>query len=85
MEFLQWMKTLQEKASHSLTQATKSMKNNYDQHHSPSQNLQIGEHVWLKATNICTKRPMKKLDDKHLGSFLILEKIGESTFKLNIP
>jgi Chromo (CHRromatin Organisation MOdifier) domain len=61
------------------------MKDNYDRHHSPSQNLQIGEHVWLEATNICTKRPMKKLDDKHLGPFLILEKIGKSAFKLDIP
>jgi hypothetical protein len=85
MEFSQWMKTLQEKASLSLTQAVKSIKDNYDQHRSPSQNLQIGEHVWLEATNIHMKRPMKKLDDKHLGPFLILEKIGESAFKLNIP
>jgi hypothetical protein len=67
------MKTLQEKASLSLTQAAKSMKDNYDQHRSPSQNLQIGEHVWLEATNIRMKRPVKKLDDKHLGPFLILE------------
>jgi hypothetical protein len=28
---------------------------------------------------------MKKLNNKHLGPFLILEKIGESAFKLNIP
>jgi hypothetical protein len=28
---------------------------------------------------------MKKLDNKHLGPFLILEKIGKSAFKLNIP
>jgi Chromo (CHRromatin Organisation MOdifier) domain len=79
------MKTLQEKASLSLTQATKLMKDNYDRHCSPSQNLQIGEHVWLKAINIHMKRPMKKLNDKHLGPFLILEKIGKSTFKLDIP
>jgi hypothetical protein len=85
MEFSQWMKTLQEKASLSLTQAMKSMKDNYNRHCSPSQNLQIGEHVWLEATNIRMKRPMKKLDDKHLGPFLILEKIGESAFKLDIP
>jgi Chromo (CHRromatin Organisation MOdifier) domain len=31
------------------------------------------------------KRPMKKLDDKRLGPFLILEKIGKSAFKLDIP
>jgi Chromo (CHRromatin Organisation MOdifier) domain len=61
------------------------MKDNYNRHRSPSQNLQIGEHVWLEATNIHTKRPMKKLDDKRLGPFLILEKIGESAFKLDIP
>jgi hypothetical protein len=85
MEFSQWMKILQEKASLSLTQAAKSMKDNYDRHRSPSQNLQIGEHVWLEAINICTKRPMKKLDDKHWGPFLILEKVGGSAFKLDIP
>jgi hypothetical protein len=85
MEFSQQMKILQEKATLSLIQAAKLMKENYNQHQSPSQNLQIGDQVWLEATNICMKRPMKKLNDKHLGPFLILEKIGESTFKLNIP
>jgi hypothetical protein len=79
------MKTLQEKATLSLTQAAKLMKENYDQHSSLSQNLQVGEQVWLEATNICTKWLMKKLDDKHPGPFLILEKIGESAFKLDIP
>lgn len=38
------------------------------------QEFGVGDKVWLVTTNIRTKRPMKKLDNKKVGPFTISEK-----------
>ena len=45
----------------------------------------IGDSVWLSSRNIQSTRPTKKLSEKWLGPFKILEKIGFSSFKLQLP
>ena len=40
--------------------------------------------VWLKATNVIIKYLMKKLDNKHLEPFEILEKVGKSVYHLKL-
>jgi len=50
----------------------------------PDPNLQSGDMVWLLPRNIGTTRPCKKLDNKKIGLFKILAKIGESANKLNL-
>ena len=45
-----------------------------------------GELVWLKGANIRTKRPIKKLDDKLYGPFMIDETVhGERAYRLILP
>ena len=44
-----------------------------------------GEKVWLDTTNINTSRPMKKLAEKRVGPFEILQKVGSSSYKLKLP
>lgn len=44
-----------------------------------------GDHVWLLATNIKSRRPTKKLDDKKLGPFEILERISDYAYRLKLP
>ena len=41
--------------------------------------------MWLNAKNLKTLRPSKKLDQKKLGPFVILEKIGQSSYYLQLP
>ena len=41
--------------------------------------------VYLSTKDIETKRPSKKLDFKYLGPFKILEKLSDSTYKLDLP
>ena len=44
-----------------------------------------GDKVQLKATNVTTKYSMKKLDNKYLGLFEILEKVKKSVYHLKLP
>jgi hypothetical protein len=45
----------------------------------------VGDQVWLLATNIRTNRPSKKLDHKRLGPFKIVERIGKLAYRLDLP
>jgi hypothetical protein len=38
--------------------------------------FEVGQQVWLDNKNIKTSRPSKKLDNKRIGPFIILEQIG---------
>src|SRR5712672_3555612 len=44
-----------------------------------------GKMVWLDAWNLKTYRPSKKLDQKKLGPFRILEKIRQGSYRLQLP
>ena len=46
---------------------------------------QVGDQVWLNSRNIRTQRPSKKLDDKWIGPFSILELIGKRACRLELP
>jgi transposase InsO family protein len=49
------------------------------------QEFKVGDKVWLVTTNIQTKRPMKKLDNKKIGPFTISEKISSHAYRLDLP
>ncbi|SJK98309.1 uncharacterized protein ARMOST_01574 [Armillaria ostoyae] len=68
-----------------LDQAAGRMKAQYDKHKRPAQEYHAGDKVWLDATNLHLPRPKKKLDDKRVRPFLILEKTGASAYKLKLP
>ena len=68
----------------SLKMTVKTMKQFYNQTKKEFIQYKKGDKVWLKATNVTTKHPMKKLDNKYLGSFKILEKVGKSAYCLKL-
>jgi len=68
-----------------MTEAQLRHKKYYDRGRKPDPNLQSGDRVWLLPRNIRTTRPCKKLDYKKIGPFMILAKIGESAYKLDLP
>jgi len=69
---------LHESLKDKLVPAQLRQKEYYDLHRKPDPNLQSGDMVWFLARNIKTTRPSKKLDDKKMGPFKILAKIGTS-------
>ena len=68
-----------------LEEAAGRMKAQYDKHKRPVREYHAGDKVWLDATNLHLPRPKKKLDDKRVRPFLILEKMGASAYKLKLP
>src|ERR1700755_2671015 len=61
------------------------MKKQYDRHKKESWALLPGTKVFLEAKNITTTRPSKKLAERRLGPFEVLEKVGHSAYKLKLP
>jgi hypothetical protein len=39
----------------------------------------VGDKIWLEATNITMDRPIRKFDDKRHGPFIIFERKGKSS------
>jgi transposase InsO family protein len=63
-QFITRMKELGEQATKALEKANSQMKKQFDKHHQPLCEYSIGDKVWLEATNLKTKRPTKKMDNK---------------------
>ena len=45
----------------------------------------MGNQIWLNSQNILTQRPFKKLDNKWIGPFKVLELIGKRACWLELP
>jgi RNase H-like domain found in reverse transcriptase/Integrase zinc binding domain len=90
----EWMKELKGargKAIEALEKAQESMKKYYDRKRVQKNGEAVyadfpeGSKVWLDGTNYKTIRPSKKLSAKKLGPFKILERIGKSAYRLQLP
>ncbi|QRV96423.1 Retrotransposable element Tf2 protein [Ceratobasidium sp. AG-Ba] len=47
--------------------------------------FKVGDKVWLLLTNLSSKRPAKKLDNRKGGPFTITEKISSHAYRLDLP
>ena len=82
---LEQMKEARVHADLSIKKANAIMKTYYDRTKGQHTNFAIGNKVWLEGTNINSLRPIKKLADKRYGPFTILEKVGSSSYRLQLP
>jgi transposase InsO family protein len=71
-------------AGERLEASAAAQKKYYDRARS-DRSFEAGEQVLLKAQNIRTKRPHRKLDDKWLGPFTIRERVGLNAYRLVLP
>src|SRR5882757_7924530 len=84
----QWKKDLdqaRENTKSALTKASESMKWFYDKRKGTPIDYKEGEMVWLDAQNLKMYWPSKKLNQKKLEPFKILEKIGHGSYRLQLP
>ena len=56
-----------------------------DDRRTPAPKFEVGERVWLKAQNIRTERPSRKLDHRRLGPFKITRVISPHACELELP
>ncbi len=68
-----------------LEKAADNMKKQYNKKKQKACDYQVGDKVWLDSTNLHLPRPKKKLDDKQVGPFTILDKAGAAAYKLKLP
>ncbi|SJL16289.1 uncharacterized protein ARMOST_19809 [Armillaria ostoyae] len=78
------MKLIHNETKATLTKAAKQMKTQYDKKKKATVEYQIGDKVWLDTTNLHLTRPKKKLNDKCVSPFVIIEKCGLSAYKLKL-
>src|ERR1700734_3387544 len=84
----EWKKELwkaRENARRAMERVADSMKRFYNRKHKYPREYLKGQRVWLDARNLKTFRPSKKLDQKKLGPFTIIEKIGKGAYRLQLP
>jgi len=84
-EFATRMKETWTEAQASLRLAKEDMARYYNERHKPTPSYDVGDKVWLDASNISTTRPTKKLDVKRLGPFVITDRIGSHNYRLKLP
>src|SRR5260221_4435834 len=74
----------QEEAKAALKWAVDDMKQYYDWNHQAALEYKVGDRVWLSLQNYSSDHPMKKLDHKWAGPFLITKVISPAAIKLRL-
>jgi len=84
-EFADRMKKVRNETTTALEKAQAKMKRNYDKHRKPAPEFKVGDRVYVEATNLETNRPSRKLSDKRLGPYEIVDKVGSSSYRVRLP
>ena len=68
-----------------LLKARSAMETSANRRRRPAPDLVPGQLVWLLRRHITTRRPSRKLDVRRLGPFAIVELVGKSAYRLQLP
>jgi hypothetical protein len=81
---LDGLQEAQEEAELSLHMAKERMAQAH-QPRIPSTTFEVGSHVWLDAQHLKIKSKSQKLNPKHLGSFKVLDRVGDLDYRIELP
>ena len=84
-EFWDQMDSTLVEAKSALAKAKDDMAQYYNQHRTPAPEYQVGDRVYLDASNIRTTCPSQKLAHHYLGPFTIVWKVGWNAYWLRLP
>src|SRR6266436_5516881 len=82
--FARQLDCAQEEAKATLEWAADDMKQYYDQNCQAVPEYKVGDRVWLSLQNYSSDHPMKKLDHKWAGPFLITKVVSPAAIKLRL-
>ena len=72
-------------AKSTLAKAKDDMVQYYNQHRTLALEYQVGDKVYLDASNICTTHPSQVLAHHYLSPFMIVWKVGWNAYRLCLP
>ena len=84
-EFKDRMQRSLEEAQAALAKAKEDMARYYNQRRTPAPEYQVGDKVFLEASDIKTTRPSQKLAHRFLGPYPIIAKVGRNAYRLGLP
>lgn len=79
------MKKIHEEAQAALIKAREEMKRFADHNRGEAPEYKIGQKVWLETENLNILRPSKKLSEKRIGPYEIVEIVSPNAVKLKLP
>ncbi|MBW0526553.1 hypothetical protein O181_066268 [Austropuccinia psidii MF-1] len=79
------IQSVQQDVKRELEAAINRFKGYADKSRASPPDFNRGDMVWLSSKNIKSTRPTKKLSERWLGPFLILEKVSTHAYHLKIP
>src|SRR6266436_652495 len=82
--FVRRLDHAQEEAKATLKRAADDMKQYYDRNCQAAPEYKVGDRVWLSLQNYSSDCPMKKLDHKWAGPFLITKVVSPAAIKLRL-
>src|SRR6266446_6459894 len=82
--FVRQLDRAQEEAKAALEWAVDDMKRYYDWNCQAAPEYKVGDRVWLSLQNYSSDCPMKKLDHKWAGPFLITKVVSPAAIKLRL-
>jgi hypothetical protein len=68
-----------------IAEAQKRYQHYADKKRSPAPDFKVGDKVFLNSKNVKTTRPAKKLAEKNLGPYEIIDQPGTLSFTLRLP
>src|SRR3979490_64390 len=84
-EFKDQMEKSLEEAKSALVKAKDDMARYYNQHRMPAPEYQVGDRVFLDASDIQTTWPSQKLSHHYLGPYVIQRRVGRHSYRLQLP
>ena len=73
LNYLENLQQVQSQLRTNLEKANECYKKQADKTRMKAPSFKVGDKVWLDSSNIRTSRPTKKLSERHLGPFEIIE------------
>jgi len=83
-DYIKTLHAAQQKAKERIRREVVGYKEHADKRRKDGPKLKIGDSVWLSSENIKTTRPTKKLAEKRLGPYTIIQVLSDKTYKLDL-
>ena len=75
----------QEECKRAIERSQEISKRAYDKWKNKNPGFEVGDSVWLEATNLSMDEPSPKLASKRHGPFKIKDKLSDLTYRLELP